>query len=345
MALPVGSDLYVSPLLSNALIAYIQSAEDFVTDIFPTIPVDYPTGPIMRYNRADWYRNTAKPRAPGTESVGVGWRADHSLSWNAQVYAEHSDIADQTRSSAQPPVNLDRDVTELLGQQLLLQRQNLFATEYWNTTAWTWNWIGNSTGSTTSTGGDFVYWDDYLTAGSSYTSNPLGNMDTARTLIKKNTGFWPNTMVVGVPVYMALRQHPQVIDRIKYVMRAFPNMTNSQDIFAAAFDVQKFQIAGVVQTTSIEGVPTVDETYDFVLGNDILLAYAAPNPGILTPSAGYTFSWRGFSGMTQVGAIIKKFRMEELESDRIEAKLAYGLNVIEPALGGFVSGITETIPA
>jgi hypothetical protein len=151
-------------------------------------------------------------------------------------------------------------------------------------------------------------------------------------------------MVVNPSVYMALRQHPQIIDRIKYVMKAFPNMSNASDIFAAAFDVQKFQIAGAVNTTSIEGVPAVDETYDFILANDVLLCYAAPNPGILMPSAGYTFSWRGFSGMTQVGAIIKKFRMEELESDRIEAKLAYGLNVIEPALGAFISGITENEP-
>ena len=75
--------------------------------------------------------------------------------------------------------------------------------------------------------------------------------------------------------------------------------------------------------------------HDFyeVSGNNALLTYAPATPGKLIPSAGYTFSWSGLYGSSAMGGRIKKFRMEHLESDRIESALAYTQKVSATDLG------------
>jgi len=62
-----------------------------------------------------------------------------------------------------------------------------------------------------------------------------------------------------------------------------------------------------------------------------------PSAGILSPTAGYQFAWRGVSdGMGQnIG--ITRFRMPELRADRIEAQMAWDYKVVAPDLGYFFS--------
>jgi hypothetical protein len=53
------------------------------------------------------------------------------------------------------------------------------------------------------------------------------------------------------------------------------------------------------------------------------------------PSAGYTFSWTGYLGASDQGVRVKKFRMEELAADRVEAEMAYEQKMVAPDLGYF----------
>jgi hypothetical protein len=69
--------------------------------------------------------------------------------------------------------------------------------------------------------------------------------------------------------------------------------------------------------------------------NDALLCYSAPNPGLMTPSAGYMMAWNGFLGAGPSGNRIKRFRMEHLASDRIEGELAFAAQQVSTDLGCF----------
>ena len=51
-------------------------------------------------------------------------------------------------------------------------------------------------------------------------------------------------------------------------------------------------------------------------------------PGLQTPTAGYTFSWTGYMGAGAEGTRIKQFRMEHLDSDRLEGQMAYDQKVV-----------------
>jgi hypothetical protein len=73
------------------------------------------------------------------------------------------------------------------------------------------------------------------------------------------------------------------------------------------------------------------------LGKNALLAYVAPRPGLLTPSAGYTFVWKGLTGNNDLGIVINRINAPLLKSTRIEAEFAYDHQVVGSDLGYFFS--------
>jgi hypothetical protein len=73
----------------------------------------------------------------------------------------------------------------------------------------------------------------------------------------------------------------------------------------------------------------------FAYGKGALLCHVAQNPGVLTPSAGYTFNWRGVSGGLGANIGTSSFRMESIKATRVEAEMAFDNKVIGSDLGYF----------
>ena len=93
-----------------------------------------------------------------------------------------------------------------------------------------------------------------------------------------------------------------------------------------------------IQNTAAEGATAV---HVFIGGQHALLAYRAPSPGLMTPSAGYTFSWTGLLGSTTDGMRIMRFRMDQIKSDRVEIEMSYDQKLVSPDLGYFFGDIVE----
>jgi hypothetical protein len=142
------------------------------------------------------------------------------------------------------------------------------------------------------------------------------------------TGFLPNTLVLGPWVLDALMEHPDILERADTVGEA----SVSEALLAALFGVQQVVVPMAVENVSADGV---DEDIQFIMGNHALLCYAAPNANLATPSAGYTLSWTGYVGAANNGPRIKRFRIEERASDRIEIEMAFDQQVVAPELGIF----------
>ena len=110
----------------------------------------------------------------------------------------------------------------------------------------------------------------------------------------------------------------------------------TEELLASLLGVDKYLVARATEDEAEEGQT---ESMDFVFGDEgALLVHAAPNPGILTPSAGYIFNWTGLFG-AQGGMRTKRFRMEELESDRVEGEMAWDMKLVAPELGVFFSDV------
>src|SRR4051812_303159 len=136
MPSPVQSDLHISAPLTTVSIAYMQGADSFIADkVFRKVPVEKQNDVYWKYSKSDWRRSDVKRRAPGTESAGSGWSNDTD-DYRCHVYALHKDVDDQTRANADSNFNLDRDATEFVTGQHLLDRDIKWAATYMVTGVW-----------------------------------------------------------------------------------------------------------------------------------------------------------------------------------------------------------------
>jgi hypothetical protein len=273
------------------------------------------------YTKDFWFRTSAAKRAPSSETAGSGFAINNTPSYFADVWGTHMDVSDQIRANSDDPLNSDRDATLYVTQQLLLRREIQFMQNYMQTGIWQGYIVGGSPIDFTPSN----LWDTAL-------GNPLQDIDNLKSFIKSQTGFLPNTLAVSNDVFFVLRNNPFILDRIKYTQRGLI----SEDLLASVFGVDKFLVAGAVQNTAQEGAPGV---YSFLTSKSFLLTYANPAPSILQPSAGYIFSWKGLFGAGAQGNRIKTFRMEHLESDRIEGEMAFAMQTIGLDLGVFGSNV------
>src|SRR5947208_424509 len=115
---PTLSDVHVNTPLTNISIAYQNNIGGFIADrVFPAIAVPKQSGLYYRYARDDWYRSEALLRAPGTESAGGGYRLDTDT-YFAHVYAVHKDVDEQIAANADDAIDMDRDATQWVTNQL-----------------------------------------------------------------------------------------------------------------------------------------------------------------------------------------------------------------------------------
>jgi hypothetical protein len=331
MANPQRSDVHVDTPLTAISVAYMQDPAGFVADrVFPNVPVQKQSDRYFVYSRADFNRDTMAKRAIGAESAGDGFRLDNTPTYFAEPYALHHDIDDQIRSNADGPLDLDRDVTNFLSQKALLNKENSFVSNFFTTGVWTGANVDVTGVSASPLGNSILQWNDS-------NSTPIEDVRLYGDTVQGKTGFRPNKLVLGRQVWSKIIDHPDLTDRIKYGTSSAvnPAIVTKQAV-AMVFELSEVLVMEGVQNTANEGAT---EAGSFIAGKNALLVYAAPAPGIMIPTAGYTFSWTGLFGAGPLGQRVMKFRMEWLKSDRVELEMAYAMKVIDAKMGVFFSSI------
>jgi hypothetical protein len=119
------------------------------------------------------------------------------------------------------------------------------------------------------------------------------------------------------------------VDRIKYSSSPTEPALVNERVLAELFDVEDFVVGkAVINLGNPDGTPNIR----LVMPKTALLCYRAKTPSLYTPSAGYIFAWESYAS-NAYGVAIKRFRLEHLESDRIEGSLAFDAKVVAPDLG------------
>lgn len=325
---PGGPDLHIDRPLTNVSVAYFTDVNDFIADkVFPSIPSDKRSDLFYKYNKSDWRRSDAQKRAPGTESAGIGW-SNQSDNFYCEVYAAHVDIDQQTRSNADSNWNLDSDATRLITQHLLLQKDRIWAQTYFRPGVWGREMTGIAAGLP---GADqFLQFDQAA-------SDPLAWSTSLTTDFRLETAKKANFAVIGVDVWKALSNHQAILDRIKYTQKG----VITEDLIAEFLGIPKLYIG---YATEAHG-PQINDgkaqdaaaTYDWVLNaKDILVGYAPARPGLLEPSAGYTFNWRGYGAGNRYGLTMTNFPDLKTKSDRIEGEASYDMKQVSKDCGVFI---------
>lgn len=322
MPLPTLNTVHVNRPLTNISNAYLADQTRYIADqIFPVIPVQKQSDLYFKYTKGDWFRDTAQERAPGTESAGGGY-ALTTDSYNATVYAVHKDVDPQIRANSDDPLNADRDATLWVTQQLLIRREIQVVQAAIKTSTWT----GSTTGGDISVG---TKWD-------AANSIPLEDIEAQVWAIYATTGRFPNRFFIGTAVWQALKNHAEVLDRIKYTQRGLV----TTDIIASLIappGVEDFKIVVAASIYNTAAAGATDSFSYVAAADDALLLYAEPNPGIMTPTAGAIFTWVGYAGSGAFGSRIQNIPMPWLGvgTERVEGELAFTTKVVSVDLGAY----------
>lgn len=309
---PTPTSVHIDRALTNVSTAYFQDPSAYIAGkVFPNVPVQHQTDKYYVFDKNDSLREKAVQRAPNTESAGGGFRLSTD-SYTAEVFAWHVDLNDQVEKNADAGLNLKRSASRQCTDAILRQMESDWAATAFATGIW-----GIDLDGTT----NFVKWD-------AANSVPLEDIETQRVAILKKTGRRPNTLVLGAEVYSKLKNHPDFVDRIRFVS----DSVVTREIMGRLFEVDRLFVADAVSATNLEGETAA---YDFMLGKHAWLGYVASAPAMEEPSAGYIFTWDDISDgtATQVGTV--EIQMPWLRTVRVESQLAWDVKIVGTDLGAF----------
>lgn len=261
----------VDPILSTIAQGY-QNAEMVASYLFPTVPVNLRAGNIITFGK-EGFMLYASQRAPGenTKRVKFGYAGspfslvDYSLEGLVPVEVEQEAMNGPGIDLGAAAVN---EVSAIMALRLEKASADIART------------AGSYAASNKVTLSGTSQWSDF-----SGTSDPILNVETAKEAIRAATGKRPNTMVMGAAVMAKLRQHPKIVDRIKYTGR---------DVATAELLASLFGVARVVAGDAI--VSNDAGTFSDVWGKDVVLGFTqlgSMQSGGL-PSYGYTYQLRGY---------------------------------------------------
>lgn len=314
MSQPTGSSIQaVDPVLTNMLLGYMQRNDRFVASrVFPEVGIDKKSFTYYIMTKKYWFLDEIKNRAPAGKFARSGYGVE-STTGTALLWGLEHLIADEDRANNQMPMTLEQAGLRWLAQQSLIRKERAFAADFMKTSVW-----GTDDNNSTTD------WDDF-TAG-----DPINDVLTARRTISNNTGYDGNTMVLGYIVHQALVNHPDIIDRVKYVQTA--TAANVEQALAACFGVSNYVVGKASYNSANEG-----QTFSAaaIIDDDCLVCYVSPTPGIMDASAGYTFSWAGGGGL---GSIVS-YRSDENKADVLQHSEAWDQKAVATDLGYFFADV------
>jgi hypothetical protein len=285
MPTPTLRDLHIEAPLSNVSIAYTN--DGYIADqIFPVVPVQKKSDLYWIFPKDQWFRNETGTRAPGTRAPRIDYTVT-TASYLCLMYALARGIPDEVRKNADNPMRPDVEATEFLTDKLVMAQEFRVANM---TVGASSSWGSSASVSTT--------WD-------LDTSDPIGDVDTIMNNIVKAIGRMPNTMAMSWDVWRKLKNHPDLLDRIRFTR---PGTLVTPKDFMDWTGIQKLVVGTAIYNSAAEG-GTWSSAY--IWGKNVFIGYVAPNPSLLTPSAGYVLEWQNRQ--------IARFREDQERQDVIEA--------------------------
>lgn len=323
--MPKMQDAHVDRALTNISVSYLQDANAFIADkVFPIVSVKRQSDIFFIYNKADFMRDEAQLRGAAAESAGGDYGVEASDPYYCRKHAFHKDVTPEERVNYDEPLDADKDATDFVSQKMLIRREMQWASNFFKTGIWGREITGVADGAADN---QAIQW--HLA-----TSNPIKDITEAAVKMASETGYKPNTLVLSPYAFNALKNHEDILDRIKYTQKGIV----TADLLATLFEVEHVYVAWSVVNSAAQGAAAA---VDFIMGKHALLCYSNPRPGLRKPSAGYIFAWTGLEGAGAYGNRIVRLPMDTLGlgTERIEGEMAFDTKLICKDMGVFFSGI------
>ncbi len=272
--------------LTNMSMAFFSNASDYVaTHIFPICPVDFSTGYYYIYNKGDLARDHVqrKPKFGKVAPAQMGYRDDTYKCEVDQIIVGIDSISavNYQRANVPPSIDPRRTRNRFIVDQQLLHLDVMFAKRFFHVGVWKNEYEGIVSG-TTAGSSQFIKFSDA-------NSDPISFFDARKREIKLNGRRMPNKLTLGYDTFNALKEHPDLLERVKYTgSTANPAKVNER-VLAELFGVEEVKVLDATYNMAEEGQP---DQMQFICEPDgALLTYTTANPSIDEPSAGYIFTW------------------------------------------------------
>lgn len=296
----------VDPVLTTVAQGYSNN-ELIASSLFPIVPVGLRGGQVIQFGKEDFMLySTARAPGESTRRVKFGYSGspyalvDYSLEGQVPI-----ELLQEGMNG--PGIDHGRRAVNGVQNIMALRREKASADLARNLANYGTN--NKTTLSGTS------QWNDFTG-----TSNPVNNVENAKEAVRAATGKRPNTVALGAAVMAKIKQHPVILDRIKYTGRDVA----TPELLAALFGVERVLVGDAIYA---------DDAGNFldVWGKDVVVAYTnlAPVPEQGAPSFGYTYQLDGYP------------LVEETYYDRNAKSWIYPVTtaeapVIASALGGYL---------
>lgn len=323
--MPKMQDAHIDRALTNISVAYLQEASAFIADkVFGIVPVKRQSDVYYVYNKGDFMRDEAQVRGAGTESAGGDYGVEASTPYYCKKHAFHKDVTEEERTNYDEPLDADTDATDFISQKMLIRREMEWASKFFTTGVWGTEIGGVAASPSTN---QTLQWN-------LATSNPIKDITDASVAMAGATGFKPNTLVLSPYAFNALKNHEDILDRIKYTQKGIV----TTDLLATLFELENVYVAWGVVNSAAKGAT---DAVDFIMGKNALLCYSNPRPALRKPSAGYIFAWTGLEGSGAYGNRIVRLPMDQLGlgTERIEGEIAFDAKQVCADLGVFFKDI------
>jgi len=183
-----------------------------------------------------------------------------------------NNIADEIVANNQVPMDLMQAATRRLAGLSMIRKERQWATDFMTTSVWTTDTsVGNK-------------WSDYQN------SDPVTDFSNAKRTISQLAGIYPNMAVMGEIVWDRLSNHPDLIERLKYTIRATDSTMKGALGDIIGLDVL---VAAAIYNSANE---SASASMSAIVDDDCLVIYSQPSPGLFQASGGYTFAWGGGGG-------------------------------------------------
>ena len=273
-------DVHIDQALTSMALGYSQPG--FVADaLFPELRVQKDSDKYFVFGTVG-----------GREVFGFGNEPEAAFAWedgsdfnvltdgrttqsySCIQYAAAATITESELRNQDAPLNAFRDHANFITERLKLTREIMAATKARTR-------VNYPAANRTQLSGT-SQWSDF----SSGVSDPISDVITGAEAIRSSIGRYPNTMVMGAAPWAKLIQHPDVVEILKYTSPSLGAEASVATLFQQV-GIQSIHVGAAIKNTADDGAT---ESMSDVWGEDAILAYVAPSPGIGQPSYGYRFT-------------------------------------------------------
>lgn len=276
--MPQLKDAHIDKALTSVSTAV--SNEGYVADqLVPIVDVKKQADKYFTFDNDSLRVDQETLRANGTLAREVNLNVSTG-SYFAEEHALRNIVTKLDIENSDSPLNAKMDAAELVASRILIAKERAMNTFLTAT--------GNYTTTNTLTGTDL--WSDFTG------SDPVDNVEVGKNTVLALTGREPNTCVMGNEVWLKLKQHPDIVDRVKYTMAA-TSSTITQSLVAQVLGVDRLIVPTGVYDTTAE---TETGSTSIIFGNFCALYYVPLVGGRKKkPSFAYQFRLKSHVGTRQ----------------------------------------------